>query len=100
MRRRSSSELLRDTHIAAIVVAQLIAAAIAALIRIVEMPASWAISSVFNFIAFRTVHDTPLTIYSPNWWFAAVSLLMALVNLATAYLLTVWVYGPHRFSRT
>ena len=96
MRSRTLPDLLRDSHVGCIVVAELIAAGLGALLRAVENPALWAVSSVVNWISLKAVHDQVV----PDWILSCVPSIGwtfdAALLFAAAYLISVWIYTPRK----
>ena len=96
MRSRTLSEIVRDTHVGSIVLAELIAAGLGALQRAVENPALWAVSSVINWVSLQAVHDQAV----PDWILNCVPsigwILDAALLFGAAYLIAVWIYTPKK----
>jgi hypothetical protein len=95
MRPRSLTELLRDTHIGSIIVAQFTASALAALVRLIEPLLSWTITTILNWFATHALRDSvsPFTLVSFSWSMLAMLFLGIAINFAAAYLLAVWIYS-------
>ncbi|HWR17102.1 MAG TPA: hypothetical protein VN577_19895 [Terriglobales bacterium] len=97
MRTRVLPELLRDTHIGAIIVAQFIAAALQATLRVIEEPLVWALFQIINWFSFKavrgnfTTYDERLDCVPMLGW-----IMNAAVLLAVAYLIAAWVYTPRK----
>jgi hypothetical protein len=73
----------------------MIGVALGALLRAVDPPLEWMIVSVVKWtVVFGRFEDVaPIPPFRPIWIYVAQFVLQAMVSLAMAYLLAVWVYG-------
>ena len=104
MRPRTWQEVLRDSRVGSILIAQLIATGLGYLLFPLSWPITWLLAPIINYIASRGFRAdiVPLngTPYGSGWQFSALfvvgALLRAAISLAAAYLIAIWIYTPKK----
>jgi hypothetical protein len=81
--------------VGSIILAQCVAAGLAGLIRLIEPLLSWIITTLLNWVATYPLRSSvsPFAIVSFSWSMATLFLLGTAMNLASAYVIAVWIYS-------